>query len=87
MLSIFGFDPKITQTLTEIRKDQDSLEENEMVMKEIVFSLPYFFIHKGNREPSSYLSHTKHSAAKAAVAVQILVFHHHWVPLFDEGVI
>lgn len=52
-----GFDPKITQTLTEARTDQGSPKENEMKIKE---NVPYFFIHKGNIQQSSYLSHIKY---------------------------
>lgn len=45
VLNVLGFDPKITQTLTEARTDQGSPKENEMEIKE---NVPYFFIHKGN---------------------------------------
>lgn len=78
MLNVLGFDPEIRQTLTEAHTDQDSPEENEMEMKENVFVC---HISLSTREN---LSHIKHSAVCCA---NTSVFHHRWVPLFDERVI
>lgn len=82
VLNVLGFDPKIRQTLTEAHTDQDSPGENKMEMKENVFVC---HISLSTREN---LSHIKHSAANVYVCcANTSVFHHRWVPLFDEGVI
>lgn len=82
MLNVWGFVPKIKQTLTEAHTDQDSPEENEMEIKENLFVC---HISLSTREN---LSHIKHSSANAYVCcANTSVFHHCWVPLFDEGVI